>query len=88
MIILIFWKVFTEQKSISYLLLSNQKVQTILADDIVNAKDGTDSKHYAIPYPSIVVIDNKTNAIDKHFFKGYKKRIKFADLYLQLNSSM
>ncbi|HCM46364.1 MAG TPA: hypothetical protein DIS98_02250 [Colwellia sp.] len=72
----------------SYPLLSDQKVQTILAYNIVNAKDDTDSKHYGIPYPGVVVIDNKSNVIHKHFFKGYKKRIKFADLYLQLNSSM
>lgn len=80
-------KTFTEQKSISYPLLSDQKVQTMLAYDIVNNKYATDSDNYGIPYPGVVVIDNKGNVIHKHFFKGYKKRVKFVDLYLQLKSS-
>ena len=81
-------KTFAAQKSISYPLLSDQKVQTMLAYDIVNAKYSADSEHYGIPYPGVVVIDNEGNVIHKHFFKGYKKRVKFADLYLQLKNSM
>ncbi|PKI16496.1 peroxiredoxin family protein [Colwellia sp. 12G3] len=81
-------KTFTEQKNIRYPLLSDQKVQTMLAYDIVNAEYAADNEHYGIPYPGVVVIDNKGNVIHKHFFKGYKKRVKFADLYLQLNGGM
>jgi len=77
-------KTFAEQKSISYPLLSDQKVQTMLAYSIVNNEYTADSDHYGIPYPGVVVIDNKGNVIHKHFFKGYKKRVKFADLYEQL----
>ncbi|PKG85067.1 AhpC/TSA family protein [Colwellia sp. 75C3] len=80
-------KTFTQQKSISYPLLSDQKVQTMLAYDIVNEEYAADSDHYGIPYPGVVVIDSKGNVIHKHFFKGYKKRVKFADLYLQLKSA-
>jgi peroxiredoxin len=69
---------------ISYSLLSDQRVQTMLADDIVNNEYATDSEHYGIPYPSGVVIDNKGNVIHQHLFKGYKKRVKFTDLYSQL----
>lgn len=75
---------FTKQKNISYPLLSDQKVQTMLAYDIVNEEYASTSEHYGIPYPGVVVIDNKGNVIHKHFFKGYKKRVKFDDLYLQL----
>ena len=77
-------KTFAEQKNISYPLLSDQKVQTMLAYSIVNNEYTADSDHYGIPYPGVVVIDNKGNVIHKHFFKGYKKRVKFADLYEQL----
>lgn len=77
-------KTFAEQKKISYPLLSDQKVNTMLAYDIVNKEYASDSDHYGIPYPGVVVIDNKGNVIRKHFFKGYKKRVKFADLYQQL----
>jgi peroxiredoxin len=80
-------KTFAEQKSISYPLLSDQQVQTMLAYNIVNNEYTTDSDNYGIPYPGVVVIDNKGNVIHKHFFKGYKKRVKFSDLYLQLKSS-
>jgi peroxiredoxin len=80
-------KTFAEQKSISYPLLSDQQVQTMLAYNIVNNEYTTDSDNYGIPYPGVVVIDNKGNVIHKHFFKGYKKRVKFSNLYLQLKSS-
>jgi len=56
----------------------------MLAYDIVNKVYASDSDHYGIPYPGVVVIDNKGNVIRKHFFKGYKKRVRFADLYQQL----
>ena len=77
-------KTFADQKNISYPLLSDQKVQTMLAYGIVNSEYAVDSDHYGIPYPGVVVIDNKGKVIHRHFFKGYKKRVKFADLYQQL----
>ena len=77
-------KTFTDQKNISYPLLSDQNVQTMLAYGIVNSEYAPDSDHYGIPYPGVVVIDNTGKVTHKHFFKGYKKRVKFADLYQQL----
>ncbi len=75
---------FTEQNNISYPLLSDQKVQTMQAYGIVNSEYVPGSDHYGIPYPGVVVIDNKGDVMHKHFFKGYKKRVKFSDLYQQL----
>ena len=79
-------KKFAEQRSISYPLLSDQKVQTMSAYNIVNSEYAIGDDHYGIPYPGVVVIDNNGKVIHKHFFKGYKKRVKFSDLYLQLKN--
>ena len=79
-------KNFAEQRNISYPLLSDQKVQTMLAYNIVNSEYAFGDEHYGIPYPGVVVIDNNGKVIHKHFFKGYKKRVKFSDLYLQLKN--
>lgn len=80
-------KAFSEQKKISYPLLSDQRVQTMLAYDIVNKEYASGDDNYGIPYPGVVVINNKGKVVHKHFFNGYKNRVKFADLYSQLNSS-
>jgi len=54
------------------------------AYNIVNSRYTIGDENYGIPYPGVVVIDNVGKVIDKHFFKGYKNRVKFSDLYLQL----
>jgi len=77
-------KEFSELKNISYPLLSDQGVKTMSAYNIVNSKYAVGDDNYGIPYPGVVVIDNTGKVIDKHFFKGYKNRVKFSDLYLQL----
>jgi len=77
-------KEFSEHKNISYPLLSDQDVKTMSAYNIVNSKYTIGDDNYGIPYPGVVVIDNVGKVIDKHFFKGYKNRVKFSDLYLQL----
>ena len=79
-------KKFAEQRNISYPLLSDQKVQTMLAYNIVNSEYAIGDEHYGIPYPGVVVIDDNGKVIHKHFFKGYKKRVKFSELYLQLKN--
>jgi len=79
-------KTFAKQKSITYPLLSDQQAQTMSAFDILNKEYAADSEHYGIPYPGVVVIDEHGKLTHKHFFKGYKKRVKFSDLYLQLKS--
>jgi peroxiredoxin len=77
-------KKFSQQEHINYPLLSDQKVKTMSAYNIVNSDYVVGDDHYGIPYPGVVVIDSHGDVIHKHFFKGYKKRVKFADLYLQL----
>jgi peroxiredoxin len=77
---------FAEQQMISYPLLSDQNAQTMLAYNILNKTYVLGDANYGIPYPGVVVIDNHGNVLHKHFFKGYKKRVKFTDLYLQLKS--
>jgi peroxiredoxin len=79
-------KSFAEQKGINYPLLSDQKVQTMSAYNIVNTEYTVGDDNYGIPYPGVVVIDNTGKVIDKHFFKGYKNRVKFTELYQQLKN--
>ncbi|MEI6894305.1 MAG: peroxiredoxin family protein [Colwellia sp.] len=79
---------FTDQQNISYPLLSDQKVQTMLAYNIVNADYAQGDEHYGIPYPGVVVIDKSGKLIHKYFYIGYKNRVKFEALYLQLNTSV
>jgi len=64
---------FAEQKNLSYSLLSDQRVQTMLVYDIVNNEYATDSEHYGIPYPGVVVIDNKGNVISSALFQRLQK---------------
>jgi peroxiredoxin len=77
-------KAFSEHKNINYPLLSDQNVKTMSAYNIVNSKYAVGDDNYGIPYPGVVVIDNTGKVIDKHFFKGYKNRVKFSELYFQL----
>jgi len=77
-------KTFSEQKNIRFPLLSDQNVKTMSAYNIVNSKYAVGDDNYGIPYPGVVVIDKTGKVVDKHFFKGYKNRVKFSDLYLQL----
>jgi peroxiredoxin len=77
-------KAFSENKNISYPLLSDQQVKTMSAYNIVNSKYAVSDDNYGIPYPGVVIIDNTRKVINKHFFKGYKNRVKFSDLYSEL----
>jgi len=77
-------KTFSKHKKISYPLLSDQRVKTMSTYNIVNNEYAIGDDNYGIPYPGVVVIDNTGKVVDKHFFKGYKNRIKFSELYFQL----
>ena len=79
-------KAFAEQQHISYPLLSDQKVQTMSAYDIVNNDYAVGDDNYGIPYPGVVVIDERGTVTYKYFFKGYKNRVIFTQLYQQLKS--
>ena len=69
-------KTFTEQKSISYPLLSDQKVQTILAYDIVNAKYGADSQHYVTLVSSLLI--TKVMSFINTFSKAIKSALRLS----------
>jgi peroxiredoxin len=77
---------FSQVHNLAFPLLSDQGVATIKAYDILNKdyKEGDDN--YGIPYPGIVIINPEGIVAHKYFFKGYRKRIKFHDLYQQLNT--
>ncbi|KGJ97424.1 peroxiredoxin family protein [Colwellia psychrerythraea] len=79
-------KKFARQQNISFPLLSDQNVRTMSAYNILNKEYSLGDDNYGIPYPGVVVIDNQGKVIHKHFFKGYKKRVRFSDLYLQLKN--
>jgi peroxiredoxin len=80
-------KSFAKEYSINYPLLSDQKAQTMMDFNIMNSDYALGDDNYGIPYPGVVVIDNEGKVIHKHFFKGYKKRVKFSDLYRQLKNN-
>ncbi|MBU2869503.1 peroxiredoxin family protein [Colwellia sp. E2M01] len=76
---------FTKEQTISYPLLSDQKAQTMQAYNILNKDYAMGDDNYGIPYPGVVVINNEGKIVHKYFFEGYKDRVKFSDLYMQLN---
>ncbi|WP_440875190.1 peroxiredoxin family protein [Thalassotalea sp. PLHSN55] len=77
-------KSFSQEKAISYPLLSDQNVETMIAFNVLNTDYQPADDHYGIPYPGVVVIDKNGKVLDKHFFEGYKQRVKFADLHKAL----
>lgn len=78
---------FSAEKSISYPLLSDQQAKTVLAYDILNTEYSVGDSNYGIPYPGVVVINKEGVITHKSFFKGYKNRVKFIDLYKELTTS-
>lgn len=78
---------FAKEKELTYPLLSDQNAKTMSAYNILRNDYAIDDDNYGIPYPGVVVIDNKGNVIHKHFFEGYKKRVKFSALYSQLKNA-
>lgn len=78
-------KGFSDKNNIKYPLLSDLDVQTVLAYDIVNRQYKPGDEHYGIPYPGVVVINQQGKIIHSYFFDGYKRRVKFDQLYEQLN---
>ena len=79
---------FTKEKSISYPLLSDQQAKTVLAYDILNVKYPKGNANFGLPYPGVVVINKAGVVTHKYFFEGYKKRVKFNELYQQLMKKM
>jgi peroxiredoxin len=78
-------KAFTQENNLSYPLLSDQAANTVKAYNILNRDYKMGDENYGIPYPGVVIIDRKGSIAHKYFFKGYRKRVKFVDLYQQLS---
>jgi peroxiredoxin len=78
---------FSTMHNLSYPLLADQSATTVKAYGILNAKYKASDENYGIPYPGVVVITPDGNIDHKYFFEGYRKRVKFSDLYQQLNSA-
>jgi len=77
---------FSQMHNLTYPLLSDQGAATMKAYGILNAKYKVSDENYGIPYPGVVIITPDGNIGHKYFFEGYRKRVKFADLYQRLNS--
>lgn len=77
---------FSKEHKISYPLLSDIDAKTMKNYDILNKQYQAGSSHYGIPYPGVVVIDSQGKVTHKHFFEGYKKRVKFTKLYNSLKT--
>ena len=77
---------FSHKKKLSYTLLSDQNVETFKALNVVNTENEPGDRHYGIPFPGVIVVDNMGNVIYKYFFEGYKKRVKFKKLLRDLDS--
>jgi len=75
---------FSQQKSLNYPLLSDQQAKTVSAYNIMNKDYVQGDDNYGIPYPGVIV---KGNVTHKRFFKGYKNRVKFSELYLALKNN-
>lgn len=78
---------FTHEHTLKYPLLSDQAANTIKAYDILNQDYSMGDEHYGIPYPGVVIINSNGKVSDKYFFKGFRKRVKFDELYEKLKSN-
>lgn len=79
-------KSFTEEHNLSYPLLSDQLAATVKAYGVLNKDYAMGDDNYGIPYPGVVVINPDGKIDHKYFFKGYRKRVKFVELYDQLSA--
>jgi peroxiredoxin len=79
-------KAFSLEQSLTYPLLSDQVATTVKAYGILNKDYKVGDEDYGIPYPGVVIIDPNGSIAHKYFFKGYRKRVKFVDLYQQLSA--
>ncbi|PCI64971.1 MAG: AhpC/TSA family protein [Gammaproteobacteria bacterium] len=77
---------FSHKKKLSYTLLSDQNVETFKALNVVNTENKPGDRHYGIPFPGVIVVDNMGKVVYTYFFEGYKKRVKFKKLLKDLDS--
>jgi peroxiredoxin len=77
---------FSQANNLNYPLLSDQGAATVKAYGILNKDYQVGDDNYGIPYPGVVIINPAGNIDHKYFFKGYRKRVKFSDLFEQLST--
>lgn len=77
---------FSQDKKLSFTLLSDQNVETFKALNVVNTENKPGDRHYGIPFPGVIVVDNMGKVVYKYFFEGYKKRVQFKKLLKDLDS--
>ena len=75
---------FSYNEELNFSLLSDQDVESFKALNVVNQKYKPGDRHYGIPYPGVILVDNKGVVIEKYFFEGYRKRVKFDQLAKKL----
>lgn len=76
---------FSKLNTLTFPLLSDQSAATVKAYDILNTQYKMGDENYGIPYPGVVIINAKGDVAYKYFFEGYRKRVKFSELYQQLS---
>lgn len=79
-------RIFSQNNKLNYSLLSDQDVESFKALKVVNAQYSPGDRHYGIPYPGVIVVDNNAEVIHKYFFEGYKERVKFKQLLNELST--
>lgn len=77
---------FSHKKKLSYTLLSDQNVETFKALNVVNTENDPGDRHYGIPFPGVIVVDNMGKVVYKYFFEGYRKRVIFKELLKDLDT--
>jgi peroxiredoxin len=77
---------FIQAHNLTYPLLSDQSAATVKAYGVLNKDYKIGDDNYGIPYPGVVIINPAGKIDHKYFFKGYRKRVKFVELYEQLNA--
>lgn len=76
---------FSMSHGLTYPLLSDQGAATVKAYNILNTQYKMGDENYGIPYPGVVIVNPKGDVAYKYFFEGYRKRVKFSDLYQHLS---
>jgi len=75
---------FAQKKKLKFSLLSDQNVATFEALNVVNKENKPGDRHYGIPYPGVIVVDQTGKITHKFFFEGYRDRVKFEQLLKDL----
>ena len=77
-------RMFAQKNKLKFSLLSDQNVETFKALHVVNKDNEPGDRHYGIPYPGVIVVNNQGQIVHKYFYEGYKKRVKFKQLLSEL----